>query len=265
MSLANSTPTTIGILAGALLAFGCADNPAYVQSPTSLEVGAPDSMVNTATGTIDLPIKLETEKDLMKRVALADELGLTLADVPYVRIGDLDVSIEWSLKNLSDQQGTAIINVNGGNEMFAFIPAAFVIDPEEDAEPPPLVGGVPQIIEPGELRTGVFREEQILEASVDIELIARGGLNPIAAVLQTHRGMTEMTTTTGAVVPKRAFAQMIRFELTFTAGTHMVLEYAIRVRDQRGILHEELLDAPGDELTVFNPVMIEPPPPPPVP
>jgi hypothetical protein len=52
---------------------------------------------------------------------------------------------------------------------------------------------------------------------------------------------------------------MVRFDIILRANTHMVLEYGIRVRDDRGILHDELLDAPPEELTGFNPIAIQPP------
>ena len=39
----------------------------------------------------------------------------------------------------------------------------------------------------------------------------------------------------------------------FTADQHMVLEYSVRVRDYRGLLHPMLLQAPAGELQVFSP------------
>jgi len=252
-----------GLLSTAFLlvgctAIGCTADPQYVQGPTSLEASVPGSMVNLATVEIDLPVRIEREDEVMDRAALSAELGI---EVPYVRLGDLIVSIEWTIKNLEDSEGEARILVNGGNEYWYYVPTNFVIDPEEDEEPPPLMGDIPMLIGPGETRSGVFREDTLREGSVDLELITRAALNPFAAVLQVHEDMTEFTSETGVVVPFTASAGMVRYEVNFTANRHMIMEYAIRIRDDRGLLHKDLLDAPPGELTVFNPVEFTPPPP----
>lgn len=250
---------TAALMAGGLSMFlvGCANDPRYVNAPDPIEANIPGSMTADGTATIDLPIRLETEDEATERAELAAELGV---EVPYVKLEDLHVSLEWSLKNLDDVQGVATILVNGGTEFASFVPTNFVVDPEEDEEPPPLMGGVPLILEPGEVRTGVFREDQVAEGSVDLELMYRVAYNAFAAVLETNRGLTEMTDPmTNAVTPERVFASMVRFDIILRANTHMVLEYGIRVRDDRGILHDELLSAPPEELTVFNPVEIQPP------
>jgi hypothetical protein len=182
--------------------------------------------------------------------------------VPTVRMGDLSVSLEWSITNLSDVDGEARIHVNGGNEYVYFDPQLFVIDPEEDEPPPPLMGDIPIEVAAGARRTGVFREDQVEESSIDLELIDRGGLNPIAAVLEVHEDTMEITPVAGGnVIPRQAFAGMVRFDLIFLASTSMLLEYDVRVRDHRGILHRELMAAPAGELTVFAPVAIMPPAP----
>lgn len=246
----------IGLLVTICLG-GCSTDPQYVQAPTGLEVD-PGNMVDVATAVIDLPIRLERELEATERGELAAELGV---EVPYVKIGDMFVSIEWTIKNLEDSEGIARILVNGGNEYFYYVPTNFVIDPEEDEEPPPLMGNIPLIIGPNETRSGVFREDAAREGSLDLELITRAAFNPFAAVLEIHEDMTEFTDGAGATVPVEAFAGMIRYEVSFTANRHMVLEFVVRVRDDRGLLHKDLLDAPAGELTIFNPAEFTPPPP----
>jgi hypothetical protein len=248
-----------GCCAGALA--GCTDDPQYLQPQQALEVGVPDSMVTTATAQIVLPIRVELEEEGTERAELAAELGV---EVPYVRLDDLSVSIEWSIKNLEEVDGTARIMVNGGNEYFYYVPNVFVVDPEEDEEPPPLMGDIPLVIPAGGIRTGVFREDQLLEAAIDLELITRGATNPFAAVLQIHEDTTEIVDPGGGpAVPREAFAHLVLLDLAFTANRHMVLEYTVRVRDHRrpGLLHAELLDADPGELTGFAPAMFTPPPP----
>jgi len=246
------------VFAVLLAAPGCAEDSFYLAPADQLEA---DPEVGTAaTGTVTLPVSAaELTLDEPARAMLEAELGVM---VPQVRLGDLSVSVEWSVKNLSDTDGSARVHVNGGNEWFYFDPMMFVIDPDEDEQPPPLMGDIPLSVPAGGLITGVFREDQFVEAAIDLELMSRGGLNPIAATLEIHEDTQEIVNPLGgAPVPRQAFAGMVRFDFVFTATTHMVMEYAVRVRDHRGIMHDQLLAAPAGELYPFAPAAIQPPAP----
>jgi hypothetical protein len=237
------------------LAVGCTDDPIYVEPMAAIEVGA-DGQPGTASASVMLPIRLETTEEAEERATLAAEIG---AEVPFVTRDDLDISVEWSIKNVSDADGVALIHMNGANEWFAYVPTAFVVDVEDEEVPPPLGGNIPMEIAAGDQRSGVFREDELAEASLDLELITRGGLTPFAAVLEVHEDMDEIDAA-GVPVPSDAFASMIRFDMTLIADRHMVLEYTIRVRDHRspGLLHEELAAAPAEELTAFAPADFAP-------
>lgn len=242
----------------------CLEDPQYIPGPSSIEVGIEGSDVFSGTVTIDLPVQLETMEDAEERVARATELGIGAEMLAYVRNADFDVSIEWSIKNLAGSEGEARISVSGGNQFWYYVPTEFVVDPEEDEEPPPLMGDVPlRILESGSL-SGVFREDQIHEASVDLEQITRATppVNPFAAMLTVNEEDPGVAVG-GVVVPLTDIPQMIRFDITFEADRHMVLEYGIRVRDHRNILHEQGLAAPPGEIVTWAPAMFVPPPPPP--
>src|SRR5690606_29303351 len=210
------------------LLVACSNDPVYLQPPAALEVGA-DGMTTAASAQLTLPIRLETEEEAAVRAERQAELG---AMVPLVTREALDLSIEWTIKNLDDQPGVARIHLNGANEWFAYVPLAFVVDPEEEEAPPPLAGDVPYEIPAGGTRSGVLREDQLAEASLDLELISRGGLGPFAALLAVHDDLEEIDVG-GAMVPVGELANLIRFDLTFIADRHMVLEYTVRVRDHR--------------------------------
>ncbi len=266
-------PDRIALVALALsLGLGaCAEDPMYVDPHQSLEVGLDPTMAGLpATATVTLPIALEKPADATARAQLATDLGV---DVPYVRIGDLAVSVEWTIKNLDAEPGLARVRLNGGNEYFDYVATNFVVDPEEDEEPPPLLGNVPTPIPASGVVSGVFREDQLREASIDLELITRGGMNPFAAMLQSHADLTSYQPTmlidptmpdlgsvpVGNPIPIAAFGQLIKVDMSLVADRHMVMEYAVRIRDLRGIVHHDLLDAPAGELTAFNPVVYMPP------
>lgn len=258
MSRPRPSAVRLSLAALAALAAGCADDPVYVQPPAGLELipgeGGQEDLGVTAQ--LVLPIRLEREEEAAARAERAAELGI---DVPYVTRDDLDLSIEWTLKNLDAEPGVARILVNGANEYFAYVPSAFVTDPEDEEEPPPLTGNVPLEVPGAGERQGVFQEDLLAEASLDLELITRGARSPFAAMLKTDEYRDEFDAA-GAVVPRDAFASLVRIDLTFVADRHMVLEYTVRVRDHRGppLLHDDLTDAPPEELTVFAPADFAP-------
>ncbi|HET6612406.1 MAG TPA: hypothetical protein VFG83_10465, partial [Kofleriaceae bacterium] len=151
--------------------------------------------------------------------------------------------------------------INGANERYAYVPEAFVFDPEEDEEPPPLLGGIPIAVPAQSTVSGVFREDQVREAALDLELITRSGENVFQALLVEDEELSEITAENGGPVPVGVTSSLVRFDIDFSATEHMVLEYAVRVRDFRGIVHDLLLDAPAGELSQFAPMDFAPPPP----
>jgi hypothetical protein len=250
----------ISILAlAAISCAACTDDPVYVQPTAALEF-VPGDEAAAVTAQLFLPIRLETEDEATERAERTTELGI---QVPYVTRDDLDLSLEWTIRNLDPEPGVARIHLNGANELFAYVPDAFVVDPEEEEVPPPLSGDVPLEI-PAEGRlSGVFQEDLLAEASLDLELISRGGVSPFAAVLAIHETASEIDAG-GVPLPRDAWASLVRIDLSFVANRHMTLEYTLRARDHRAppLLHDELADAPPEELTVFAPADFAPPPPP---
>lgn len=269
--LAASAPALAALAASAALA-ACANDPVYVPGMMTLEAGMPDAMTGEPTpATVKhfLPIRLEKADEAMKRAALTAELGV---DVPYVKVGDIEVSVEWTIHNLDTMNaGEALVELNGANEVFAYDPTLVVLgDPREVPPAPGLAGDVPLHLEPGATLDGLFREDQLREASIDLDQITRANLNPFAATLQVHKNLESfqpltplmpgvedyVQTPVGDPIPREAFRQLIRVDLVFKPDRPMTLDYTIRVRDTRGIMHE-LLDAAlteaPDELTMFAP------------
>ncbi len=249
------------VLSVASCVASCSSDPVYVQPSEALEAGT-DSEDPDNPGVftqITLPVRLETDLESSQRQALQDSLGVP---VPFVKLNDLRISIEWTVKNLSEAEAKFHIDITGANERFEYVPANFVFDVDEEPTPPPLFGGIPLLIPPLGTLSGVFREDEIREASIDLELITQGGLNPFAALLALHEETKEITTEDGTL-PLRAFASMIRFDIGLISDQHIVMEYVVRVRSERvpHLLHEEGLFADAGELTVFAPATFTPPPP----
>jgi hypothetical protein len=247
------------LVGGAAALAGCGSDPRYLAAPP-IEVGSGPDGASAGMTRVGLPIEQESNADRMARDAMASALG---AAVPYVRQGDLDVELEWTIKNLTDRPGQARVKLNGASELFAYVPVAFVIDPDQDQEPPPLAGNIPIDVGPDEVVSGVVREDTVREAALDLEQITRGGVNPFAAILTRNEDDPALTLVPeGVLAPRDRLAGLVRFDLTFVADRHMVLEWGVRVRDHRGLLHPDLAAAPVEELTPFDPADYAPPPPP---
>jgi hypothetical protein len=226
-------------------------------------------MRTVGTASYVLPIRLEKPMEAMERATRTAALGV---DVPFVKVDDLEVSVEWTIRNLdAANEGIALLQLNGANEAFAYDPAMVALgDPDEAPPAPGLDGDIPLRVPPGGAVRGLFREDQVREASIDLDQITRANLNPFAATLQVHKNIDffqpltapmpgvddYVQTPVGPPIPREAFRQIIRVDLVFKPDRRMQLEYTIRVRDPRGLLHELLdaaaIEAPG-ELTSFMP------------
>jgi len=271
-----------GLVLGASLALGlgagCANDPLYIPGPMSLEAGVADDTggLIEAKASLQLPIKTESSGDAAKRAELATELGV---DVPYVRLGDLEIEVEWTIRNVDEMDGEAKIELNGANELFSYDPSIIVLNPEDDEAPPTpgLEGDVPISVPAGGRVSGLFTEDQLREASIDLDQITRGNVNPFRATLtisknaKTFQPMTPpmpgdedyVQMPIGDPIPREAFAGLTRVDLVFSPNKHMVLDYNVRVRDIRGIMHDLLLTAvtdKPDELEPFDPEVYSPQP-----
>jgi hypothetical protein len=262
-----------------ILLAACANDPVYIPAPMAIEAGMDEATALVQT-SLQLPIRLEKPLEAETR---ADRTAKLMVDVPYVKLGDIEVSVEWKVTNLTDMEGEVLLQLNGANEYWAYDPvsAAEGLD-EDDPQPPGLDGDIPLHVQANGSITGLFREDQLREASIDLDQITRGNVNPFRATLTISKNATQFAElapltfdadgeplpqeTTGVVYPREAFAQIVRVDLVFKPDRHMRLEYTVRVRDVRGIMHE-LLDAAmteaPDELAVFMPMVYVPPLPPP--
>jgi hypothetical protein len=168
--------------------------------------------------------------------------------------------------------GHAKVQLNGANELFSYDPSLIVLDPEDDElKAPGLTGDVPITIPPGGEVSGLFTEDDLREASIDLDQITRGNVNPFRATLTVSKNAKAFQPMTlpdaegdqmaeGPAVPRAAFAEITRIDLVFKPDRHMVLEYNVRVRDLRGIMHDLLLTAATekpDELQTFDPQAYE--------
>jgi hypothetical protein len=237
-------PVLSVLFLSALGAGACSEDPVYLEPMAGVEINLPDMSTALSMSQITIPIRQETLDETMGREAMAMDLGLDPAQMPTARRDFVDLSVEWTIKNLDDRPGVAFISVNGANEYFTYEPSVFVIDPEEDEEPPALVGGSPVEVPALGVVSGVFREDELDEAMMDLDALSRAGIAPEAAMLNQWP-TTDVTGGTGPLteIPGEAIPALLRLDVSFEGNTHMVLEYVVRVRDHEGRLVPDDPDA----------------------
>jgi hypothetical protein len=255
-----------------------ANDPVYIPAPMTMEAGMSDpanmGMLTQAKASLPLPIKPETAADKKARDALAAKLAPIL--VPYVKVGDLELDVEWTITNLDPKPGQARIQLNGANEFFSYDPTLINLAPP-DAEDPPktpgLAGDIPIDVPAMASVSGLFTEDDLREASIDLDQVTRGNVSPFFAVQTVSKnelafqpltapvldaqGMITQSPT-GPAVLREAFAEMVRINLVFKPDRHMKLDFNVRVRDLRGIMHDMLLAAKPAELQMFDPMPYAP-------
>lgn len=265
---------------------GCTNNePQYVEcapmGPAAtdvckLQAGMDDGMggLSTATGSLHVPLLPEARwkaSDRERRTSLqadVDKITGGGVDVGVYRLEHYDLSVEWFVRNLATTPGQFRIDLNGANEAFAYDPSMFVVADDEDPPPPPLAGNIPIDIAAQATMTGVFREDQLREAAIDLDQITRGNVNAFAAMLTINKQddefqpVTPLDTTTdpptggdpvGPPVPREAWRNIIRVDVTFRPNVPMEIEYALRLREHTDIVPDKGLNAAAEDLYLMDP------------
>jgi hypothetical protein len=228
----------VGLFVGA----GC-NNPVYLAENRALETMAA-AMGNGFAGDTDLyvlPIRQPTATE--RRALETEQMKRQLPNaVPWVGVRDVAVEIAWSVKNLEMMPVQATVSLDGGNEFGDYVPAAYVnptAAQQDQATPPPLLGGTPFDLAVGEVRTGVFREDDLEEAASKLEVITRyptpgAGMNVPFIVIEHDSRVSRVGL--DAVPPNDVTPAMVRYVFNLAANGHVVLDYNVRVRDLTGRL-----------------------------
>jgi hypothetical protein len=233
--------TSTWLVSGALLLCAC-NKPTYLSELRPLETQS--MAMGGAAADNDLyvlPVRQPSDAERMALDAERTKLALP-EDVPWVGTRDFAIEIEWSIKNLDTTPAKATLGLTGGNEFGDYDPMLYVNLAAAQADqvvPPPLLGGTPIDLQAGEVRTGVFREDDLQEAAIDLEVITRfpppgGGMNTPFIVIQHDSRVSSVGLE--AVPPKDVTPAMVRLAFHLSATGHVVLDYTVRVRDRTGKL-----------------------------
>jgi hypothetical protein len=220
-------------LFGCALAAGCND-PTYIPGAKTLATMADAmGMIASDSDTFIVPIRRPNAAEQTARQDEQQAKMLPMA-VPWVGVRSLPVQVQYTIKNVDSVPAKAFFTASGGSEFGIYNPADFVDpnDPEAIA-PPPLLGGTPIDLAPGESRTLTFREDDVAEAAVDVEAIVRypgPGDQTIPFQVLTRRSDVDPIGT--QMIPKdNVTPQMIIFTFTLAADAKVTAEYDVRVRN----------------------------------
>jgi hypothetical protein len=111
---------------------------------------------------------------------------------------------------------------------------------EEEVAVLALIRPTPLLLQPGQVVSGTVREDDFEEAALDLDAIGRFGAVP-AAVLVNR---SESNPVGLEMVPgQHVRPAFFRLQVMFSAGSHMRLEFLLRVRDDAHQLLREQGDA----------------------
>ncbi|HJL16022.1 MAG TPA: hypothetical protein RMH99_10210 [Sandaracinaceae bacterium LLY-WYZ-13_1] len=238
--------TVVGALAIALVATGCLDEQRYVtpegggawalaideDTPAFFE--AEDDSVYLIEQRIPIEFRQPTEEELAE---LGDLEGVEIpyAQRPWLERGDIELQLDWTLSNLSEDPVTVTLVVNGFNEFHEYNPGIEVVDDE-------LVIDFAQWertyrLEPMSRRHGTVREEELDEVAVDLASVVNMAPNPNQIVYfenqSSHDRRSQMYIPD--VVPALTG---VRVGLRSLSNSPVVLELTLRVRDNRDVLYD---------------------------
>ena len=226
-------------------AFGCSvNNPTYFSPPMGpVETGG---MGGEVTGVVTLPFRTPNEQESAKLEEASSALGFRS---PWLRRDRVAISVQYSVTNLSDQDGTAQILVDGANELTSYDRAAIragqMMATNEEMEVLSLITGKPFAVPAGKTVSGVVREDDFAEAELDLDAIGRW-MAPAAAVLINASEVNPIGLE--AVPPNVVLPALFRVAVTVVASRPVSLDFLVRVRDTAS----QLL-VPGGEGDPFAP------------
>jgi hypothetical protein len=225
--------------------------PLATTDPTAMQTMAGAMGVQPDTDVFVVPVRQPTDKEMQQLADAQTALGLMMP-VPWAQLGDFDIEVEYSIKNLEDTDVTAKLSLDGGSEFGDYNPALYVdpnANPDEVTPPPHLMGGTPVTIPAQGTVLGIFREDQFTEAGKDLEAITRypDPANVMDAPFKVLTRRSSADTTGYENVPANdIIPAMTRLAFTLTSDSHVAMDYTVRVRDHNNKLYHPVEANPPD-------------------
>jgi hypothetical protein len=203
---------------------------------------------------------IETPVEIPIRPPTAAEEA-ALGDMPWVLRGDYEIELTFTVRNLDTENARFVgVTLNGVSTEFEYLPG-FNVD-EDDVIPDFSQWERTYVLEPGESRTVIVREEEISEITVDLasatsspecELLANS-----IVYFMNQSGIEPRTTACVPPVVPGLVALKLGLRSVGAEPAPIAIEASARVRDVR-----DRIASPGqEEWMPPEPVVFTPPPPP---
>lgn len=218
-----------------LAAVACmnANEPTYFPPPAGpLEAGGTGQPGNVSAEIV-LPFRPPDAANQAEIDATTNHLGF---GAPWLSRGDVAISLQYTITNLSDQAGRAQLFIDGASEFASYDAAALRAAQamagvnQEDIIVMSLITGIPVNIQAGKHLSGIVREDEFAEAALDLDAIGRWTATPAAVLINASEANPIGL---DGVPPNVVVPSLFRVNLTFTASTHMRLDFLVRVRDDK--------------------------------
>lgn len=237
-----------------------ANAPTYFPAGATLEAGG-DDLPGDVSGTVAVTFRTPTETEQRQRQQLTDQLGF---EVPRLRGDRVHVEVRYTVKNVSSEEGTFYLRLDGASEFYRYDQAAVAAAFEQNGEDPITLGliqTVPQTLAPGQVYQGIVREDDFREAALDLDAMGRW-MAPFASMLinrsEVNPGWPACAPAQACIGMEMVPPNLIRpalWEVTvhFLPSVHMSLTFLVRVRDD-----DQMLWQAGDEAFVPEPATYMP-------
>src|SRR4051812_23150487 len=166
------------LLPAVLLAACEANNPSYFGPTVPLEYGKEGAMeMGPATAAVALDFRAPSGSE---QQSLTDQTRTSGHQVPWLRADHEALELIYTITNLSDKRGTALIELDGASELVSYdtsaMRAAVALLPrqqQEDVTVLPLMAPTPIIVDAGQSVSGTLGEDDFAEAALDLDAIGR--------------------------------------------------------------------------------------------
>jgi hypothetical protein len=246
--------------AGLALSLGCQsmNTPLYFPGPQPVLEAQGGEKVPPSNG-LTLRYRNPTMQEQMALDAQTAALNYG-GDVPWVALDKIHIEVSYQVTNLSDSDGVFNVMVDGASQYEKYDSKTVAAALQQgNNDPPtylPLMQSHSTNLGAHQSSTGLLREDDFAEASLDLDALGRwndAATKTFAAVLVNRSDVNPVGL---ELVPKNLVVPaFVEIDVNLQTDVHMTCDYMVRVRDD----DDRLLHDDGDTRFHTSPTLFAPP------